>query len=168
MARRTAAAPKLLPTRNDIAPDAREELVALLERHVAASLDLYSQVKQAHWNVRGATFFQLHELYDEVAAVVLPLIDLIAERATALGGFVAGTVRAAAGASVLEEMRPGRLTPDESVAAVADALAAFAASTRAAIDTADELGDQGTADLFTEVTRAIDKQLWFVEAHEQA
>jgi len=53
-------------------------------------------------------------------------------------------------------------------AQLADALAAFGASARAAIDTVAKAGDADTADLFTEVSRGVDKLLWMVEAHAQA
>ena len=155
-------------TRIDISGDAREKLVELLNVRLADSFDLYSQLKQAHWNVKGSDFIQLHELYDAVAESVLEFVDTIAERATALGGLALGTARMAAEATTLDEYPIDAVTGEETVAVVADRLAAFGASAREAIDTATELGDMDTADLFTEVSRAIDKHLWFVEAHLQA
>jgi starvation-inducible DNA-binding protein len=155
-------------TRNDIPEDAREKLVELLNARLADSFDLHSQLKQAHWNVKGPDFIQLHELYDEVAEIVLGFVDEIAERATALGGLALGTARMAAEASTLDEYPLDAVAGMETVEVVADRLGAYGASVREAIDTADELGDMDTADLFTEVSRAIDKQLWFVEAHLQA
>lgn len=154
-------------TRIDIPEDAREKLVELLNARLADTFDLYSQLKQAHWNVKGVEFFQLHELYDEVAETVLPFVDEIAERATALGGLALGTARMAAEATTLDEYPLDAVDGPETIEAVADRLAAYAAAVREAIDTSDELGDQATADLFTEVARAIDKHLWFVEAHVQ-
>jgi starvation-inducible DNA-binding protein len=154
-------------TRIDIPEDAREKLVELLNARLADTFDLYSQLKQAHWNVKGVEFFQLHELYDEVAETVLPFVDEIAERATALGGLALGTARMAAEATSLDEYPLDAIDGPETIEAVADRLAAYAAAVREAIDTSDELGDQATADLFTEVSRAIDKHLWFVEAHVQ-
>jgi starvation-inducible DNA-binding protein len=155
-------------TRIDISADAREKLVELLNVRLADSFDLYSQLKQAHWNVKGSDFIQLHELYDAVAESVLEFVDTIAERATALGGLALGTARMAAEATTLDEYPIDAVTGEETVAVVADRLAAFGASAREAIDTSTELGDMDTADLFTEVSRAIDKHLWFVEAHLQA
>ena len=155
-------------TRIDISADAREKLVELLNVRLADSFDLYSQLKQAHWNVKGSDFIQLHELYDAVAESVLEFVDTIAERATALGGLALGTARMAAEATTLDEYPIDAVTGEETVAVVADRLAAFGASAREGIDTATELGDMDTADLFTEVSRAIDKHLWFVEAHHQA
>jgi starvation-inducible DNA-binding protein len=154
-------------TRIDIAEDSRAQLVQLLNERLADTFDLYSQLKQAHWNVKGSDFIQLHELYDDVAESVLEYVDMIAERATALGGLALGTARMAAAASSLDEYPVGAVEGLDTVSAIADRLAAYAAKVRAGIDAAVELHDQSTADLFTEVSRAIDKHLWFVEAHLQ-
>jgi starvation-inducible DNA-binding protein len=154
-------------TRIDIAEASREELVRLLNARLADTFDLYSQLKQAHWNVKGSDFIQLHELYDNVAESVLDYVDMIAERATALGGLALGTARMAAAASTIDEYPVGAVEGMDTVSAIADRLAAYGASVRAAIDAAVDLHDQDTADLFTEVSRAIDKHLWFVEAHLQ-
>ena len=144
------------------------KLVELLNARLADSFDLYSQLKQAHWNVKGSDFIQLHALYDDVAESVLEFVDMIAERATALGGSLsarrAWRPRRRPSTSTRWTRSPGK----ETVEVVADRLATFGAAVRAAIDASDELGDQDTADLFTEVSRAIDKHLWFVEAHLQA
>jgi starvation-inducible DNA-binding protein len=155
-------------TRIDIPEDAREKLVELLNARLADSFDLYSQLKQAHWNVKGPDFIQLHELYDNIAESVLGFVDELAERATALGGLALGTARLAAEASTLDEYPPAAVAGEETLAVIADRLAAYGASVRDAIDAAEELDDMDTADLFTEVSRAIDKHLWFVEAHLQA
>ena len=94
--------------------------------------------------------------------------DDLAERAVELGGTAFGTARSAAKASRLSEypldIRAGR----EHVAALSGALATFGASARAGIDAANGLGDADTADLFTEISRGMDKLLWKVEAHGQA
>ncbi len=155
-------------TRIDIPEDAREKLVALLNARLADTFDLYSQLKQAHWNVKGSDFIQLHLLYDQVAESVLEHVDEIAERATALGGLALGTARLAAEASSLDEYPLDAVDGMDTAAAIADRLAAYGAAVRAAIDTSTEHGDLDTADLFTEISRGIDKHLWFVEAHLQS
>ncbi len=155
-------------TRVDIPAEARESLIALLNARLADSFDLYSQLKQAHWNVKGREFFQLHQLYDLVAESVLEYVDTIAERATALGGLALGTARLAASSSSLEEYPLDAVTCEETLVTVANRLATFGNAVRESIDEADELGDPDTADVFTEVSRTIDKHLWFVEAHLQA
>ncbi|MBV8554591.1 MAG: DNA starvation/stationary phase protection protein Dps, partial [Planctomycetaceae bacterium] len=53
------------------------------------------------------------------------------------------------------------------VEALAARFALLAATTRAAIDDATAAGDADTADVFTEVSRGLDKQLWFLESHLQ-
>ena len=166
MATKTA---RMFETRIDLDEATREKLVTLLNARLADTFDLYSQLKQAHWSVRGSDFIQLHELYDTVAESVLEFVDEIAERATALGGLATGTVRMAAEASSLDEYPLDAIAGDETVQVVADRLATYGAAVREAIDVTDsELGDIDTSDLFTEISRSIDKHLWFVEAHLQA
>ena len=159
--------PRTFATRIGIPGEAREALVDLLNARLADAFDLYSQLKQAHWNVRGSDFIQLHELYDTIAADVLGHVDMIAERATALGGLALGTARLTASSSSLEEYPLDAVAGHDTITVIADRLAAFGDAVRAEIDTASGLGDQDTADLFTEVSRAVDKHLWFVEAHLQ-
>ncbi len=151
----------------DIPPGSREKINKVLNQHLADSFDLMSQVKQAHWNVKGSDFWQLHKLFDEVAARAAEWVDELAERVTALGGYATGTVRMAAATSTLPEL-PTEITEGmDYVKAVAERLAAFTNSARAAIDQTDELGDADTADLFTEISRCADKYLYFLEAHLQ-
>lgn len=156
---------KTFSTKNDLAPNIREKAIALLNQQLADASDLYSQTKQAHWNVKGMQFFQLHELFDKLAEEVEEYIDLIAERATALGGTAQGTVRMAAEASRLPEYPRDAADSRQHVEALTARFAGLAKTTRAAIDAAADFGDVDTSDLFTEVSRGLDKQLWFLEAH---
>ena len=152
----------------DLSTDQREKLIGVLNGLLADASDLKSHAKQAHWNVKGMSFIALHELFDGVATAVEGHVDLIAERVTTLGGTAMGTVRLAAQNSRLSEY-PHEITDGAShVDALSSALADFGKRVRTGIDDASELGDQDTADLFTEISREIDKQLWFVEAHIQA
>jgi starvation-inducible DNA-binding protein len=155
-------------TRIDLADQDRRALIDLLNARLADTADLYSQIKQAHWNVKGLNFFQLHELFDQLATEVFPFIDLIAERATALGGAALGTARMAAASSSLPEYPVEATEGREHLKALIDRYAAFTSSIREAIDAADEHHDKSTADIFTEISRAVDKQLWFLEAHLQS
>ncbi len=154
-------------TKIDLSKDTREEMIELLNARLADSLDLQSQVKQAHWNVKGMSFIALHELFDQVYEGVVEYTDTIAERVTSLGGTAEGTVRVAAQKSTLDqyplEISEGR----DHVDALSSALAAFGKQVRDGIDKADDAGDKDTADVFTEVSRGTDKLLWFVEAHIQ-
>jgi starvation-inducible DNA-binding protein len=154
-------------SRIDIPTTARLPLIELLNKQLANTLDLYTQTKQAHWNVKGSQFIMLHELFDKVAGVVFESIDEIAERATALGGVALGTVRMAAQHSMLEEYPTAAVTGEEHLNALVDRLASYAASVCSAIEQAQDLGDLDTADLFTSISRDMDKYLWFLEAHLQ-
>lgn len=158
---------KTFETRIDIPQENRTKLVDLLNARLADITDLYTQAKQAHWNVKGSDFFQLHEMYDLLAAGILPFADMVAERATALGGEALGTVRMAASASTLKEFPRDAYGSLDSVDALADGYATLAANLRTAADEAEKLEDMDTNDLFIEVSREVDKQLWFLEAHLQ-
>ena len=160
--------PKTYQTRIDLSADVRKQMIGLLNQHLADTFDLYSQAKQAHWNVKGPEFFQLHELFDRLADEVIGYIDVIAERVTALGGTALGTVRLAAAGSRLSEYPVDVSRGLSSVEALAAAYATLAKSTRAAIDASAQAGDADTADLFTDVSRGLDKSLWFLEAHLQS
>jgi starvation-inducible DNA-binding protein len=162
------AAEGLFPTRHDIPEPRRAELVMLLNQRLADAVDLQSQAKAAHWNVKGPGFIALHKLFDEVHASVTEYVDEIAERAVQLGGIAEGTVRVAARRSELKEYPFDIVTDRQHAEALSGALAAFGARIRVAIGEADALGDAGTADLFTGISRSVDKALWFVEAHLQA
>ena len=161
----TVAKQKMYATRIDIAEDIRAKVTNLLNQTLAASLDLKTQTKQAHWNVKGTDFYQLHELFDEMATELEEYIDMVAERVTALGGVALGTARVAASESILPEYPLDAVGGIEHLTALADRYGAYAKHLREAIDTTDELGDADTADLYTEISRTIDKRLWFLEAH---
>ncbi len=152
----------------DLSPEVRSGIVALLNARLADSLDLYSQMKQAHWNVKGMDFIQLHELFDEVAERTLEYVDDIAERGVELGGYATGTARMAAAASTLPEYPTQATDGHQHLEAVVERMAIYAKNVREGIDQADDLGDKDTADLFTNISRTVDKDLWFLEAHLQA
>lgn len=153
------------PTRHDLPEKARKRLAKLLQASLADASDLASQAKQAHWNVKGPHFAQLHGLFDQVYEHASDQVDEIAERIVALGGTAVGTVRAAAAASRLREYPFEAKSGNDHINAVADALAAYGKAVRAAIDESAKLGDAGTSDLFTGISQAVDKDLWMVEAH---
>ncbi len=163
----TKTALPTFPTRIDLPEKDRYPLIGLLNERLADTADLYSQIKQAHWNVKGLNFFQLHELFDQLAGEVFPFIDMIAERATALGGLAMGTARMAAASSTLPEYPVEATDGQKHLKALIERYAAFTSNIRKAIDVADEHNDKATADLFTEISRTADKQLWFLEAHIQ-
>ena len=158
----------MFDTRNDLPANVRVEVTELLNARLADAIDLGAQSKYAHWNVKGPNFIALHELFDKVAESIEEQIDTLAERVTALGGRALGTIPAVARNSTLkpypEDIAEGLAHVDALSAALAD----YGAKVRAAIETADRLGDADTADLFTGVSRETDKYLWFLEAHLHA
>ncbi len=159
---------RLHSTKNDLSENIREKAISLLNQHLADILDLRSQAKQAHWNVKGPSFIALHELFDEAVEELDEHGDDIAERAVELGGTAFGTIRVGAANSRLPEYPLDISSGREHVNALTSALAKFGNSVRAAIDAAAKFGDADTADLFTEISRGVDKLLWKVEAHVQA
>ncbi len=154
---------KLYASRLDLSEKVRSEMTQALNESLASTLDLWTQIKQAHWNVKGKDFYQYHLLFDEIAGEVYEYIDLIAERVTALGGVANGTARAAAENSALKEYPSDLVQGEEHVAAVADRMAQYGKHVRAGIDKAGS-ADADTADLYTEISRNIDKRLWFLES----
>lgn len=162
------ASRKVYKTRNNIPESNRMKLIEILNARLADAFDLYSQAKQAHWNVKGPGFIALHELFDRVASETASYVDDLAERAVQLGGVAEGTVRLAAARSSLDEYPSTAVGSADHCEALARALASFGREARQAIDQAAALEDADTADLFTEISRGLDKHLWLVEAHLQA
>ncbi len=157
----------LYDSKIDIAEDARQELVGILNQQLADTFDLYSQTKQAHWNVKGEDFYSLHKFYDDLAESIEAYVDTIAERVTALGGIALGTVRMAASNSTLGEFTTDIVSGMDTLKALIERYAAYAASNRQALARAGELSDPTSEDLFTEISREIDKNLYFLESHVQ-
>jgi len=165
---RAADDTKLFPTKTDLPEDKRVEVIGLLNQRLAEAIDLQAQCKQAHWNVKGPSFIGLHTLFDDINADVANYVDLIAERVVQLGGTAEGTIGAVEQRSKLPDYPIGIATGAEHVAALSDALSAFGRAARITIAEMDELEDAGSADMLTGISRAVDKWLWFVEAHQQA
>ncbi|HRE79892.1 MAG TPA: DNA starvation/stationary phase protection protein Dps [Opitutaceae bacterium] len=161
----TTSRPLLWNTHHDQPQSRRVEVIALLNRELADVLDLKLQAKQAHWNVKGAQFAALHELFDEVAAGADEIADELAERAVMLGGVARGTIQSVAAASRLATYPAEALASDEHIRALSGALARVAHSLRNAIAVATTQEDAGTADVLTQASRSVDKLLWQVEAH---
>ncbi len=155
-------------TKNDISEGTRVKLVELLNARLADGIDLMLQGKQAHWNVKGPNFIALHELFDKLVEDAEEYVDSIAERAVQLGGTAEGTIASVGGRTKLPLYDLKLSTGRDHVEALSTSLAVFGRSIRTAIAEATKLDDADTADLFTEISRGVDKYLWFLEAHLQA
>lgn len=163
----TKTATRTFTTSVNLPESARNQSIDILNARLADTIDLKTQAKQAHWNVKGPEFFQLHELFDTLAGHFDDQADVIAERVTALGGTALGTARLVAATSSIPEYDLDAIGGVEHVVALSERLARAANQFRADIENTAKLGDQGTSDLFTQLTREADKDLWFLEAHLQ-
>jgi starvation-inducible DNA-binding protein len=156
-----------IETRIDIPEQAREQVNTTLNQQLADMFDLFSQTKQAHWNVKGSDFYQLHKLFDKLAEGLLEDIDMLAERITALGGVAMGTVHMAATASRLPEFPDRSVQSMACVEVLAVRYASMAETTRSAINIASERQDETTANILQDISAELDKDLWMLEAHLQ-
>lgn len=149
----------------DLQPLVREQVVRLLQQRLNDAIDLDAQLKHAHWNVKGPQFFQLHQLFDSVHDDVEAAVDVIAERITSLGGVADGRLKTVVSGSSLAEYPLAAKGGVAHLDAVSAALSRFGEGIRQDIEVASHLGDAGTSDLFTQVSRETDKLLWLIEAH---
>ncbi len=154
-------------TKNDLKSNTRTTAIAILNARLAEAIDLALITKQAHWNVKGPQFIAIHEMLDGFRTELDGHVDTIAERAVQLGGTAHGTLQDVTKATTLKPYPTDIHKTKDHLAALIDRYAAVAKSARAAIDEADEAGDADTADIFTAYSRALDKSLWFLEAHTQ-
>jgi len=159
---------RLFSTKNDLPESIRLEVIPLLNQRLAECIDLQTQCKQAHWNVKGPSFIGLHKLFDDINESVEGYVDLIAERIVQLGGIAEGTIGAVEGRSTLIDYPLALSTGAEHVAALSDALSGFGRAARLGIEEMQELKDADSADMLTDISRGVDQWLWFVEAHQQA
>ena len=152
-------------TKNNLDEKTRKASVEVLNARLAAGIDLALAVKQAHWNLRGMNFIAVHELLDEIRAEVDAGNDLMAERAAQLGGYALGTTQVVAESTDLKPYPTDIVTVEDHLEALIERLGDVANAVRESIDTTDEAGDADTADILTEVSRVLDKNLWFLESH---
>lgn len=155
----------LRATRVDLPPDVRTGMITLLNARLADATDYALSIKQAHWNVRGLEFISLHKMLDEMFSETVEYADLMAERAVILGGQARGTLQSAAEGTTLSPFPTELSSVMDLLHALAVNLGKLATLVRAAANQATHEDDLGTADLFTEVSRGLDKQLWYLEAH---
>lgn len=150
-----------------LSDNTRKEMIGLLNERLADAIDLTLAVKQAHWNLKGTSFIGIHELLDAVADRMRDNADLMAERCVILGGLAQGTSQTVASATNLEPYPSEAQNQRHHVDALRDRFMAFGASLRENIEAASEAGDADTEDLFTEVSRIVDKDAWFIGAHNE-
>jgi starvation-inducible DNA-binding protein len=161
----SAHASPLRPTRIDMPPEIRLDVVTRLNQTLACTVDLRSQVKQASWNIKGKDFASLHALFATMATELEAYSDLVAERIAVLGGVVMGTARTAALQSELPEYPNALVEGNAHVLALVERFAHYAKMTRSAIALATDVEDAGSAAVYTDISRGVDKQLWILEAH---
>ena len=146
-------------------PQTQEQMCELLNARLADGIDLRLAVKQAHWNLRGSGYIGVHELLDEVSLRLGESTDTIAERVAIMGGFARGTSQVVADRTKLEPYPVEMTEIQDHIAALVERFRTYGESLRKAIDSAGEAGDEDAADLFTEVSRQVDKDAWFIGAN---
>ncbi len=154
-------------TRNDLAANAKQASIALLNARLADGIDLALLTKQAHWNIKGPQFIALHEMIDGFRTEIDGHVDTMAERVVQLGGSALGTTQEVAKATALTPYPTTIHASKDHLAALIERYATAANLVRKGIDQAAEAGDANTADILTGYSRALDKALWFLEAHVQ-
>ena len=158
----------MFPTKNDLPEATRTATIETLNLRLADAIALQTQAKQAHWNVKGPHFIGLHKLFNDISDAMLETMDLLAERAVQLGGVAEGTAKMAVQRSLLKPYPLDISIGKAHCEALSSALATFGKAVRQNINEADKAGDKDTADLYTEVSRGVDRWLWLVEVHLQA
>jgi len=150
---------------NDLNPNAKSASIGVLNARVADAIDLALLTKQAHWNIKGPQFIALHEMIDGFRTELDDHVDTMAERVVQLGGTALGTTQVVAGSTTLAPYPTDIYAANDHLTALVERYAKVGSALRAAIDETDNAGDADTADLFTAFSRALDKALWFLEAH---
>lgn len=149
----------------EIKQDARQQMIDLLNANLSNAIALTLAVKQAHWNLKGAGFIGVHELLDAVADRARESADMIAERAVMLGGFAEGTLETVANTATIEPYPKDISDITKHIEALKQRFIFVGGELRKAIDAADKAGDADTADIFTQISRAVDKDAWFIGAN---
>lgn len=145
--------------------ETKAQLIDTLNGVLATTSDLRSQVKQAHWNIKGPQFVSRHELFDSLAARLHDYADNIAERAATLGGYAMGTVRQSAEHSKLPEYDLRAVDGKHHIRTLVDRYSDYNRLIRNAVGEAQEHNDPATEDLYTEILRHTELDMWFLESH---
>ena len=145
--------------------ETKTQLIDALNAVLATTSDLRSQVKQAHWNIKGPQFVSRHELFDSLAARLHDHADAIAERAATLGGYAMGTVRQSAEHSKLPEYDLRAVDGKHHIRTLVDRYSDYNRLIRNAVGEAHDHNDPATEDLYTEILRQTELDMWFLESH---
>ncbi len=159
---------RMYKNRVALSDDVKKKTVDEMSKTLSASLDMYSQAKFAHWNVKGLNFYQLHLVFDDVAKTILKQIDPIAERMTQLGGTANGTVRQSAATSEIPPYNVDAISGPEHLQALADSLGKYCSLLREASDKIDDIGDSPTSDFYNQLIVDAEEELYFLESHMEA
>jgi starvation-inducible DNA-binding protein len=152
------ASPSPLPEK------ARKSIAKSLNQILADGLDLHSQIKVAHWNIKGPNFAALHPLFETFAVSLAAFGDAVAERAVTLGDKAYGTARHVGKVSRLPEYDQEVTRDLEHVKLLRERIEKYLAGVREARDVADHEKDQDTVDLLTGIIVEFEKNAWFLRA----
>lgn len=142
----------------------RAKIAAALQQRLVDGLDLWSQVKVAHWNVKGPHFASLHALFETLATTLALHNDEVAERAVTLGAVVKGAAASVAQGSTLPKWPEGATKDLELVQLLSDRLEKYLEGARDARRVADAEGDEDTVGLLSEIVTEHEKNAWFLRA----
>lgn len=154
-------------TQNDTPSNTKTTVIEILNKNLASAIDLALVTKQAHWNLKGPQFIAVHEMLDVFRAQIDAHADTVAERVSQLGGTALGSLQTVAKGTELKPYPTDIYAVHDHLKALIERYGMVANMVRKAIDESEEAGDPTTADIFTEVSRDLDKSLWFLEAHVQ-
>jgi starvation-inducible DNA-binding protein len=144
--------------------DARAKVADALNARLADGLDLHSQIKVAHWNIKGPQFAALHPLFETFATSLANFNDAVAERAVTLGGLAQGTARHAAKTSRLPEYPQDTTRDLEHVRLLGERFEAYVAGLRESRALSEKEADTDTVDLLTQIVSEFEKNAWFLRA----
>lgn len=159
---------RMYKNRVALSDDVKKQVVTEMNRTLSASLDMYSQAKFAHWNVKGMNFYQLHLVFDAVAKTIFKQIDPIAERITQLGGTANGLVRQSAATSVVPDYNVEAISGPDHLKSLADSLGKYCSLMREVSEKVDDIGDKPSADFFNQLIVDAEEELYFLESHMEA
>ena len=143
---------------------ARSKVAATLNERLADGLDLHSQIKVAHWNIKGPQFAALHPLFETFAVGLAEHNDSLAERAVTLGGRAYGSARHVAQNSRLPEYPQETSRDLEHVKLLADRIEKYLDGVRQSRTLAGDAGDTDSADLLGTIVAEFEKHAWFLRA----